>query len=205
MQYKVPQNIDLEDKIVGPFTMKQFVYLLVAGAIIYGWWNFLNQRYEDFMPVFIIVAAPVGLLGVALALVKINDRPFEVFLLNILKFVFMPKRRVWKEGTTSDAVIVLSSGEEDKAKPPIKDTRSLDDLAKGLEKQSTELRQNEPANPPAGGPKGLLGRIFKGAEAKPKGSPPAGGPKINLSVKDVNSAAKRQGEAQGKAKMINNQ
>ena len=195
MQYKVPQNIDLEDKIVGPFTMKQFVYLLVAGAIVYGWWSFLSQRYEGFMPAFLVVAAPVGLLGAALALVKVNDRPFEVFLLNLFRFIFMPKRRVWKEGYRGEAVILLGAGEEDKAKIPIKDTRSLDDLAKGLEKQSADLRQNEPA-PKS---KGFFGKIFQGKSEgdAAKGAAPSGGPKINLSVKDVESAAQKQDEAQG--------
>jgi hypothetical protein len=193
VQYKVPQNIDLEDKIVGPFTMKQFIYLLVAGGIAYGWWNFLSQRYVGFMPAFLLVAAPVGLLGVALALVKVNDRPFEIFLLNLFRFIFMPKRRVWKEGYSGEAVIVLGAGEEDKAKIPIKDTRSLDDLAKGLEKQSTDLRQNEPAAKS----KGFFGKIFKSGN---EGAAHEGSKlQINLSVKDVDNAAAKQTQAQGTA------
>ena len=41
-QYKIPQNIDVEDKILGPFTLKQFLYIMVGGILIYVFFNMIN-------------------------------------------------------------------------------------------------------------------------------------------------------------------
>jgi len=191
MQYKVPQNIDLEDKIVGPFTMKQFVYLIVTGGVIYAWWNYLSKNFIDFMPAFLAVALPLGLLGFSLAIVKINERPFEFFLLNLLRFVFSPKRRVWQEGYKGEDVILMDQAEKAQAGPASKDTRSLDELSVSLEKQAGILRQQELTQKPTEKKPGLLAGVFgkKGAGKSES---------LNLSVKDVNEAAQKQTQAQSK-------
>ena len=182
MQYKVPQNIDLEDKIVGPFTMKQFVYILVSGFIVYGWWNFSNT-YETPPPmvIFVPITLPVGLLGLSLALVKVNDRPFEIFLLSLLRFAFGPKKRVWQEGYSPEEVIVRDPAAPRVIEPKTKDTRSLDELSKSLEKQSETLRQKQAGQTPS--------TLRPTAETKGVSS-------INLSVKDIKTAAEKQAKAQ---------
>lgn len=89
MQYKVPQNIDLEDKIIGPLTMLQFIYLMVGGMIVY-------VAFETFeFGVFIIIAFPVALLAICLAFVKVQDQPFSKFLIAALFYLTRPKSRVW--------------------------------------------------------------------------------------------------------------
>lgn len=181
MQYKVPQNIDLEDKIVGPFTMKQFVYILIGGTIIYGWWNYANTFIDPSpMAIFIPLALPVGLLTFCLALVKVNDRPFEIFLLNVFKFIFSPKQRMWKGGFKAESVIIIDkNAEKEKKKTPTKDTSSLDDLAKTLEKQANVITQNTPKPAQKTNP-------TTGEQAQT----------LNISVKDVGEASKKQAEAQ---------
>lgn len=178
-QYKVPQNIDLEDKIVGPFTLKQFVYLLVAGGIIYGWWSYLSGRYVEgtYTFAFVLVAIPVGLLGAALALVKINDRPFEVFLLSLVKFIFSPKQRMWKEGYKAEPVITVDKTEVAKEEKKARDTGSLDDLAKSLEEE--ELKAKELAET----------KVAKTPVSKTQNP-------INVSLTDVQGAAQKQAAAQ---------
>jgi len=191
MQYKVPQNIDLEDKIVGPFTMKQFVYVIVTGGVIYAWWSYLSKNYIDFMIAFLSLALPLGALGFCLALVKVNERPFEFFLLNLLRFVFSPKRRVWQEGYKGEDVILMDQAEKAQAGPASKDTRSLDELSVSLEKQAGILRQQELTQKPTEKKPGLLAGVFgkKGAGKSES---------LNLSVKDVNEAAQKQTQAQSK-------
>jgi len=218
MQYKVPQNIDLEDKIVGPFTMRQFVYLLVAGGLIYGWWNFLNSNYVNFLPQFLILAIPIGGLGFAFALVKINDRPFEYFVLGLLKFLFSPKQMMWKTGFKGESVIMIDTPKAPPLKDGAKDTRGLDDLAKSLEKQSIYIQKKESKKLSLGsifgaGKAGATGKLpasrggtpqtaaprqQAASRTKPGGTAsadPSAAP-INLSVKDVASAQKKQAEAQ---------
>ncbi len=191
MQYKVPQNIDLEDRIVGPFTMRQFIYILVGGAIIYGWWNFANS-YEEPPPmaIFLPLALPVGFLTFCFALVKINDRPFEAFCLSLIRFLAAPKKRMWQEGYVGENVILLDKTEQikDDQTDPRK-TVSLDDLSKNLEQQASKISQPKPADKPASA--GVP--IGAGQTAPTSSNAPTG---INLSVKDVKAAAEKQSEAQ---------
>ena len=183
MQYKVPQNIDLEDKIVGPFTMKQFLYLMVGGFIIYGWWTYA-QQFESPSPmvIFLALAIPVGLITLSLALVKMNDRPFEFFLLNLFRFVFTPKKRMWQEGYTPENVIVLDKDDEIKGgERVVHSSASLDDLAKKLDVQSKTILQKQPIKAP------VRKSLAKAAQT---------GTGLNLSVRDVQDATEQQKQAQ---------
>ena len=177
MQYKVPQNIDLEDKIIGPFTMRQFAYLMVAGFIIYGWWNFASQ-YVSAMTIFVPLALPVGLIAVAFTLVKINDRPFEFFVGNLFKYMFTPKKRMWREGYMPEAVITVDKIVQ-KAEIKAKTSDDLDSLAKNLEQRSQDII----------GKLGPVTAVRSAGETQATKS-------INLSVRDVQSAAEKQNQAQ---------
>jgi len=42
MQFNVPQFIETEDKLIGPFTLKQFLYLAAGGALLVFAWYFLR-------------------------------------------------------------------------------------------------------------------------------------------------------------------
>ena len=93
-QYVVPQFIDVEDKIIGPITVRQFV-LMIAGGL------FLFLFYKIFIiPVFIVCAifiiGIVGLFGFA----KVNSHPFHVFLVGVLQTLRRPKRRIWNKELT---------------------------------------------------------------------------------------------------------
>lgn len=85
MQYQVPQFIDIEDRIIGPLTLKQFIYLAFAAAILFVFW-FLFKFY-----IWIIVALPVTAAALAFAFVKINDRPFIYFFLAAVFYFMKPK------------------------------------------------------------------------------------------------------------------
>lgn len=91
MQFNVPQFIDVEDRIVGPFTLKQFLYLGAAGAILFFAW-YLFEFWA-----FLIVAFPIGALAIALSFVKINGRPFIYYLSSFANYLRKPKLYVWKK------------------------------------------------------------------------------------------------------------
>lgn len=90
-QYTVPQFIDVEDKIFGPVTVRQFLILL-AGALIV----FLAYRYGDFA-LFALVLALVGGLSLMFAFVKVNGQSFHYVILNITQTVRKPSLRIWKK------------------------------------------------------------------------------------------------------------
>lgn len=88
--YKVPQDVEADDKLIGPFSFRQFVYLIiVALAITLGWG--LSQL---FIPLAII-PLPIVLLFGALALPLRKDQPMEIYLAAIVSFFLKPHRRLW--------------------------------------------------------------------------------------------------------------
>jgi hypothetical protein len=96
-QFVVPQFIDVEDKILGPLTTRQFVILLVAAII-----DFILYKLLVFIYFVIFGLAVIALAGV-LAFVKINGQPFHYFLLNLLQTARRPKLKIWdKELTTEE-------------------------------------------------------------------------------------------------------
>src|SRR3989339_2065386 len=93
-QFIVPQFIDVEDKIFGPITTRQFLILLVAGITI-----FFTYRFGDFS-LFIVMLALGGGSSLVFAFVRINGRAFHYFLLNIIQTVRRPSRRIWSKRYT---------------------------------------------------------------------------------------------------------
>jgi hypothetical protein len=91
MRFKVPQFIDVEDKLFGNLTLKQFIYLAGGGGLAY-----LSFR---FIPGFlaIIIGAALALFGVALAFYKMNDRPFILTLEAMFKYIIKPRLYLWKK------------------------------------------------------------------------------------------------------------
>jgi hypothetical protein len=90
MQYQVPQFIDTEDKIVGPFSLRQFAYVGVA-ALISGLCYFLVQVW-----LFAIVAIITVGGAVALSFLKINGRPLSKVITAAFHFYWNPQLYVWK-------------------------------------------------------------------------------------------------------------
>ena len=89
-QFTVPQFIDVEDKIIGPITVRQFIILIVGGLVI-----FLEFKLSD-MVLFILLAAPTTAVFSTVAFLKVNGIPFHYFLLNIFETFKKPNLRVWQ-------------------------------------------------------------------------------------------------------------
>lgn len=91
MRFQVPQFIDIEDKIFGPFTFKQFIYLLGGAGAAYVFYRLL--------PLIIAVPLIAIVVGLALALtfLKINSRPFADILQSWFFYFFKSKLFIWKQ------------------------------------------------------------------------------------------------------------
>lgn len=89
MQFQVPQFIEVEDKIFGPLTFRQFIYIGGGLGASYVLWRIL--------PIFLSVPliACVGGLAAALAFFQFNGRPFIVALENAFFFVTRTKLYLW--------------------------------------------------------------------------------------------------------------
>ena len=90
-QFVVPQFIDVEDKIFGPITTRQFVILLSAALLL-----FIVFKLAD-TTLFIFALALIGGFSLILAFVKINGQAFHYFILNIIQTVRRPSRRIWQK------------------------------------------------------------------------------------------------------------
>ncbi len=91
MQFQVPQFIEVEDKIFGPLTFKQFIYLVGGGGISFVIYSVL----PFFLAILLIV--PVAALSLALAFYKINNKPFIGVLEAAFKYAFGNKLYIWKK------------------------------------------------------------------------------------------------------------
>lgn len=88
--YKVPQDVEADDKLIGPFSFRQFVYLLiVAASLAIGF--FLSRL---FLPLAIVVL-PIVLFFGALALPLRKDQPMETYLAALVSFYLKPRKRFW--------------------------------------------------------------------------------------------------------------
>lgn len=93
MQFRVPQNIDMEDKIVGSLTLLQLVYLLTGGLIVYILFQLLGKNY---FYVFLFFGIPIGLATLAITFLKIQDQPLSYFIKAGLSYFSRPKIRFWQ-------------------------------------------------------------------------------------------------------------
>lgn len=91
MQYQVPKFIEIESKIIGPLTLKQFIYLLIGAGICAIFYLFLELWLVIILGIFIM-----GFCA-TLAFLKINSQPFPQVLKSMLHFGFGPKKYYWKK------------------------------------------------------------------------------------------------------------
>ncbi len=130
MRYQVPQFIEVESKIFGPLTLKQFIYLAGGAGIL-----FLLYIVLPIWLVFLL-GLPVGAFSLALAFYKINNQPFIKVVENALKYLSSARLYLWKK---TQPKIVPKKDIEKETPPQIyipKITKSkLKDLAWSLDIQ----------------------------------------------------------------------
>lgn len=102
--YKVIQDIEAEDKLLGPLTLRQFIYaaiVAVSGFVCFKlifstvWW--LVILFIPHMVLFSMLAAPFG-----------HDQPSEVWLLAKIRFFLKPRRRIWDQDGMKELVTITA-------------------------------------------------------------------------------------------------
>ncbi len=97
-QYKVPQNVETEDKLVGSFTLRQLIYM----AISIGW-GFLTYRlFKSNIIIMIILMLPVSGFFLVLGIARKEEQSFESYLAAVLRFYSVKRQRVWNKELSPD-------------------------------------------------------------------------------------------------------
>ena len=97
MQYKVPQDVQREDTIVGPLTLRHMAILGIGGGIAYALYIALASTYfmEIWLPPVLIISA----LTLAFAFLRLYNMPFHLFLMAFLEYQLLAKKRIWVQGS----------------------------------------------------------------------------------------------------------
>ena len=102
-RYKVPQDVEADDKLIGPFSFRQFVYLLIAaGLIALAVWLF------QLFPLLVIIPLLPTLLFIALALPLKKDQPMETYLAAIVSYYLKPHNRIWTPGQRESTIKITA-------------------------------------------------------------------------------------------------
>jgi hypothetical protein len=128
MQFQVPQFIEVEDKIFGPFTLKQFIFIIGGAGLSFVLWKQLPSFAS--LPLVIMVLSASG----ALAFMKYNDRPFIMGVENAFYFFFREKLYLWNSDKKkkSKKAVEAAIAQEQVRIPTLSDSK-LHDLAWSLD------------------------------------------------------------------------
>lgn len=143
MRFQVPQFIEVEDKIFGPLTLKQFIYLVGGGGLSFMVYRVIGSFILSSIPIIIIMS-----LSAAFAFYKINNKPFVFVVEAAFKYFFGNKLYIWKK-IANERVAGKSVADEDAKKyaslmvPKISDSK-LKDLTWSLDiKESMYSNRNQ--------------------------------------------------------------
>lgn len=112
MLFNVPQFIDIEDKIVGPFTAKQLGWMAIAGILLLIAWSSLDAA------AFIIAAMIICALFGALAFYRPYNQPFQKFIMSGFSYFSKPKVYLWQRHYEN--IGKISKGPSQKKAAPVR-------------------------------------------------------------------------------------
>lgn len=102
-QYKVPQDVEADDKLIGPFSFRQFVYLLVAAGLIA-----LAVGLFQLFPLLAIIPIPFAFFFLALALPLKKDQPMETYLAALVSYYLKPRTKKWMSGQRESTILITA-------------------------------------------------------------------------------------------------
>lgn len=102
-QYKVPQDVEADDKLIGPFSFRQFVYLMIAGGLIAA-----AVGLFQLFPALAIIPVPFVFFFLALALPLKKDQPMETYLAAVVAYYLKPHARVWMPGQKENPILITA-------------------------------------------------------------------------------------------------
>ncbi|MBP6884830.1 MAG: PrgI family protein [Candidatus Pacebacteria bacterium] len=129
MRFDVPQFIDVEDKIFGPLTFRQFVYVVGGGGLCY----IVIKTLPTYASLILVPA--IGALSVVLAFIKFNGKPFINIIESAFTFGVRDKLYIWKKNKVSKDIKKTDANNQKNlhAYIPTMTESKLHDLSWGLD------------------------------------------------------------------------
>lgn len=122
--YKVPQDVEAEDKLIGPFGFRQFIYLIIVAFAC-----FVAYVLSQIFVGLILIPLPFILFFAAIALPLRKDQPTETYLAAIIQYNIKPKKRLWMpDGVLSTVEITAPKKVEESRVKDITQDEALDRL-----------------------------------------------------------------------------
>ena len=131
-QFQVPQFIEREAKLVGPFTMRQSAILGGTGALLFVLW-FILEKW-----LFFVIGIPLALLVILVGFLKINGRPLLDFFTSFFSFFVSPQVYIWQKRNVKPEKLKKAKDKVKKFSGPATEItkQGIKDLAKRLDKQT---------------------------------------------------------------------
>lgn len=102
--YKVIQDIEAEDKLLGPLTLRQFIFAIIAVVCFYFCFLVIAKGAPYLLAIFL----PPGVMMGFFAFPWGKDQPTEVWALAKIRFLFKPRRRIWNQSGVKELVTITA-------------------------------------------------------------------------------------------------
>lgn len=119
-QFVVPQFLDVESKIIGPITARQFGILMVVAIV-----EFIIYRLFLSLIMILALGVPVLFIGIVFAFAKVNGQPFHFLVLNMIQTLRKPSLRVWDKRLSNKDIKAKVKKEKEEPPEPLIKKRSL--------------------------------------------------------------------------------
>lgn len=100
-QYKVPQDVEAEDKILGPLSLRQFIYVVIGVA----WAGLMWLLLSKFVIVMVVAILPVTGFFILMGFGRRQEQSFENYFVALIKFLVEPRFRMWQKDLSQDQLV----------------------------------------------------------------------------------------------------
>ncbi len=101
--YKVPQDVEADDKLLGPFSFRQFIYLMIIlGMVVLAYGLF------QLFPLLALIPVPFIIFFGILALPVKKEQPMETYLSALISFYTKPNKRYWVPGQSESTILITA-------------------------------------------------------------------------------------------------
>jgi hypothetical protein len=143
---KIPQNVYVEDRIIGSITLRQIIMVCVGGAMTYGLWALLQTAYGVVgIPAYALSSIPL-IISIAFAFIKVNDVTLWRMCTLLISRIGRPNIQLWSPRKGNSIVMhtnkILDDVEDDsqKKKAP-KSKKDIQNLSTMLDNPPPEVTE----------------------------------------------------------------